>query len=112
MMPHQVPSISVAEIPADAFIVDVREDDEWAAGHAPDARHIPMSDLPARMDEIPTEGDVVVACRVGSRSAQVTAYLLAQGWDNVVNLDGGMLHWAGAGRPLAGGEHGNGPTVI
>lgn len=112
MMPQQVPSISVAEIPADAFILDIREDEEWAAGHAPDAQHIPMNDVPARMDEIPTEGDVVVACRMGGRSAQVTAYLLAQGWDNVVNLDGGMRDWAVAGRPLAGGQNGYGPTVI
>jgi rhodanese-related sulfurtransferase len=111
-MPHQVPSVSVAQIPAGAFILDVREDDEWAAGHAPEARHLPMNDVPVRLGEIPTDGDVVVACRMGGRSAQVTAYLLSQGWDNVVNLDGGMRAWEAAGRPLAAGDKGQNPQVV
>jgi rhodanese-related sulfurtransferase len=101
MMPPQVPAITVAEIPAGAHIVDVRENDEWEAGHAPHARHVPMREVPARFDEIPTEGSVVIACRVGARSAQVTAFLRAQGRDNVVNLDGGMMAWEAAGLPLA-----------
>jgi rhodanese-related sulfurtransferase len=112
MMPHQVPRVSVAEIPAGAYLLDVREDDEWQAGHAPDAHHLPMQEIPARLDEIPTDGDVVVACRMGSRSAQVTAYLRAQGWDNVVNLDGGMRDWEAAGRPLRAGQGGAPARVI
>lgn len=111
-MPHQVPSVSIAEIPPDAFIVDVREHDEWVAGHAPQAHHVPMNDVPARLGEIPTEGDVVVACRMGGRSAQVTAYLRSQGWDNVVNLDGGMEEWEAAGLPLAGGDTGQSAHVV
>jgi rhodanese-related sulfurtransferase len=100
MMPNQVPAVSVDQIPPDAFLLDVREDDEWEAGHAPDAHHIPMHDLLARLDEIPTDSNVVVACRMGGRSAQVTAYLRAQGWDGVVNLDGGMYAWQAAGLPV------------
>jgi rhodanese-related sulfurtransferase len=100
----QVPSISIAEIPAGAYLIDVREHDEWAAGHAPQAKHLPMQEVPVRLAEIPTEGDVVVACRVGARSARVTAYLLAHGWDNVMNLHGGMQAWEEAGLPLENGD--------
>ncbi len=83
-----------------AYLLDVREPDEWAAGHAPGAHHLPMMELPARMGEIPTDTDVVVVCRSGGRSGQVVAYLSGQGWDNVRNLDGGMQSWAAAGRQV------------
>jgi rhodanese-related sulfurtransferase len=97
-----VPEVSAAEVGDDAVIIDVREDDEWVAGHAPHARHLPMMQVPARLEEIPRDRDVVVVCRVGSRSAQVVAYLMQQGYDRVANLDGGMFAWAASGRPLAG----------
>jgi len=97
-------------VPAGAYLLDVREDDEWAAGHAPDAHHVPMYEVPARLDEIPADGDVVVICRVGARSAQVVAYLQAQGRQNAVNLDGGMTAWAHVGRPLVS-EHGGAAQV-
>jgi rhodanese-related sulfurtransferase len=112
MMPHHIPAVTVEEIPEGAFILDVREHDEWAVGHAPQAVHLPMQDVPARMADIPTEGNVVVACRVGARSAQVTAYLLSQGRDNVVNLDGGMRAWHAAGRPLVTSENGQEAFVL
>jgi rhodanese-related sulfurtransferase len=57
-----------------------------------------------RLAEIPADQAVVVTCRMGGRSAQVTAYLRAQGYDEVVNLVGGMQAWQSAGRPLAGGD--------
>jgi rhodanese-related sulfurtransferase len=101
----------VNEIPAGAYLIDVREDDEWVAGHAPDARHVPMSEVPARLDEVPTEGDVVIVCRSGGRSGRVVEYLRAQGWDNVLNLDGGMKDWAASGRPLVS-EDGSEPRII
>lgn len=100
-----LPTVDAKEVPADGFLLDVREDDEWAAGHAEGALHIPMSDFVARFGEVPEQaGDqrVFVLCRVGGRSAQVTQYLLQQGID-AVNVDGGMLGWEAAGRPLAGG---------
>lgn len=111
MFGRQVPSVSAAEVTADAYLIDVREDDEWAAGHAPEAVHLPMMEIPARLDEVPTEGEVVVACRVGSRSGQVVAFLAARGWDNVRNLDGGMTDWAAAGRPMVS-EDGQSPRVL
>ena len=105
-----MPSVSVDGLPADAFLLDVREDDEWAAGHAPDATHVPMMQVPARLDEIPRDRDVVVVCRVGGRSAQVVGYLLHNGFDRVINLDGGMQDWAAAGRAMVS-EDGGVPRV-
>ncbi|WP_422772585.1 rhodanese-like domain-containing protein [Plantactinospora sp. WMMC1484] len=100
MFAANLPSVTAAEVPADAYLLDVREADEWAAGHAPGAHHLPMMEVPARMSEIPADGDVVVVCRSGGRSAQVVGYLMNNGWDNVRNLDGGMRDWAAAGRPV------------
>jgi rhodanese-related sulfurtransferase len=104
VLPQDIPSVTVDKVPADAYLLDVREDDEWAAGHAPDAVHVPMNDVPVRMGEIPMDRQVVVTCRMGGRSAQVTAYLRAQGYDDAVNLLGGMQAWHAAGRPLTGGD--------
>ena len=64
-----------------------------------------------RPDEVPTEGDVVIVCRSGGRSGRVVEYLRAQGWDNVLNLDGGMKDWAASGRPLVS-EDGSEPRII
>ncbi|NLU68653.1 rhodanese-like domain-containing protein [Streptomyces sp. HNM0574] len=104
----QVPQVDVASVPGDGLLLDVREDDEWAAGHAEGALHIPMSDFVARFGELTERvGDegarVYVLCRVGGRSAQVTQYLVQHGVD-AVNVDGGMLAWEAAGRPLTAGE--------
>jgi rhodanese-related sulfurtransferase len=93
-------------VPTEAYLLDVREDEEWAAGHAPDAHHVPMHTIPARLDEIPLDADVVVVCRSGGRSAQVTAYLLGTGRQNVRNLEGGMTAWARAGRPMISADGG------
>lgn len=92
--------MTAAEIPANAYLLDVREPDEWEAGHAPDAHHVPMMDIPTRLADLPTERDIVVVCRSGGRSGQVVAYLLGNGWENVSNLDGGMQDWAASGREL------------
>lgn len=97
--PPPVPAVAVPALPDDAWLLDVREPDEWEAGHAPDAHHVPLSELPARVGEVPADRDVVVVCRVGSRSAQAVAWLLHQG-RTAVNLDGGMSAWAAAGRPM------------
>jgi rhodanese-related sulfurtransferase len=94
-----------------AYLIDVREDDEWLAGHAPDAVHLPMMELPGRLDEIPGEGDVVIVCRSGHRSAEVVGYLLGRGFPHIRNVADGMLGWAAAGRPLVS-EDGDVPTVL
>ena len=106
-----LPTFRVAEVPADAYLLDVREPDEWAAGHIDGAVHIPMSGLMGRVEEVPKDRDVVVVCRVGSRSAQVAAFLGQRGWENVRNLDGGLVAWVQAGRPLVS-ETGTEATVL
>lgn len=76
------------------FLLDVREADEWDAGHAPEAVWIPMGELQARVDELPRDRRIVAICRSGARSHTVAAALLGAGFD-AVNLDGGMRAWAG-----------------
>jgi rhodanese-related sulfurtransferase len=99
-MSRSVPEVTVAEVGEDAYLLDVRDHDEWAAGHAPEAHHVPMMELLGRLDELPADRDLVVVCRVGSRSAQVVAYLQQQGWSRVSNLTGGMSAWQAAGRRM------------
>ncbi|MGW7093117.1 rhodanese-like domain-containing protein [Streptomyces sp. NPDC054874] len=98
-----LPSVDAAAVPSDGFVLDVRENDEWAAGHVEGALHIPMSDFVGRFGELTESAEdgrrVHVMCRVGGRSAQVTQYLIQQGID-AVNIDGGMQAWDGAGRPM------------
>jgi rhodanese-related sulfurtransferase len=107
----QVPSVTADQVGPAAYLLDVREPDEWAAGHAPGAHHIPMMEIPARMAEVPTEGEVVVVCRSGGRSGQVVSYLMGNGWDNVRNLDGGMRSWAAAGQEMTS-ENGQPAQVL
>jgi rhodanese-related sulfurtransferase len=104
--PQQVPA---AEVPADALLVDVREPDEWTAGHAPGAVHIPLGQLGTRYTEIPQDGRAYVICRGGSRSNQAAQALAGAGWD-VVNVSDGMNGWAAAGRPMTN-ESGTTPYV-
>lgn len=107
-MPQQVPTVPAAEVPADAVVLDVREDDEWVAGHAQGALHIPMGEVPQRLSELP-EGQLHVVCRAGGRSLRVAQWLQQNGYD-VVNVDGGMGSWAEAGRPMVS-ETGQEPFV-
>jgi rhodanese-related sulfurtransferase len=92
--------VNAADVEPEVYLLDVREPEEWTAGHAPDAHHMPMMEVPVRMAEVPTDADVVVVCRSGGRSGQVVSYLMGNGWDNVRNLDGGMQSWAAAGREV------------
>jgi rhodanese-related sulfurtransferase len=110
MMPQQVPTVSVADVPADAVVLDVREDEEWIAGHIEGATHIAMGDVPARLDEVPEGDPIYVTCRSGGRSARVTAWLNQNGYD-AVNVAGGMGEWDAAGRPMVS-ETGRPPYVV
>ena len=92
--------MTASQVEPGAYLLDVREPDEWEAGHAPGAHPLPMMEVPARMAEIPSDTDVVVVCRSGSRSGQVVSYLMANGWENVRNLDGGMQSWVAQGRDV------------
>lgn len=82
-----------------AVLLDVREPHEWSAGHAPDAQHVPMGEIPSALFALPQDRRLVAVCRSGARSGRVTEFLTAQGFD-VVNLAGGMQAWASAGLPV------------
>ena len=90
-----------------AILLDVREDAEWQAGHAPRAKHIPLGRLAARLRDVPSNRTVVTVCRSGARSARAAALLAREGRE-AVNLTGGMRAWARAGLPVvaSGGRPG------
>ena len=81
-----------------AVLLDVREPDEWAAGHAPDAVHVPLADVAAGAARF-TGQEVLAVCRSGGRSAKA-AEALAQAGITVRNVAGGMTAWAEAGLPV------------
>ncbi len=102
-MSQAIPETDVSYLPAeltdDVVVLDVREDDEWRAGHIAGAVHIPLAQVPQRGSDLPTDQQVLVVCKAGGRSAKATAVLLSQGYD-AVNLAGGMLAWQQAQRPM------------
>jgi rhodanese-related sulfurtransferase len=97
--PGAVPEVDPEEgkrrVDAGAMLLDVRTEDEWEAGRAPGSTWIPMREIQARQDEIPTDRPVVVICRTGARSGRVTEALTAAGYD-AVNLAGGLVAWDAA----------------
>ncbi len=108
-----VPTVAISGVPdplpEGLVVVDVREPVEWQYGHIDGAVHIPLGELTARLDEVP-EGQALVVCKVGARSARAVMWLAQQGRD-VVNLDGGLLEWEAAGRALVS-ETGQPPLVV
>jgi rhodanese-related sulfurtransferase len=84
-----------------AFLLDVREDDEWDAGHAPTANHIPLSDVPDHLADLPQDRQILCVCRSGGRSNRAAAYLADRGFATA-NVAGGMQAWAAAGLELVG----------
>lgn len=101
--PHQVPP--------DAVLLDVREDEEFTAGHVPGALHVPLAEVSARAGELP-RGTVHVLCRSGGRATKAAQWLQQNGYDAVV-VEGGTMAWAEGGRPLvAEGAVGAEPRVL
>ena len=93
--------VSPKDVPANAQLIDVREDDEYAVDHARGVKHIPMGDIPARYQEIDPDQDVYVICKAGVRSMQVCGYLEnALGWDKIINVAGGTDAWREQGLPM------------
>jgi len=88
----------------EVFLLDVREPDEVEAWAYPVGVNIPLGELPSRLDELPREVTIVVACHMGGRSARAAQALSEGGW-SAENLTGGMLAWV-ADEPLgrAGGN--------
>jgi rhodanese-related sulfurtransferase len=112
--PTQLSEITVAEtgdlIERGGFLLDVREDDEWEAGHAPAAVHIPMGLIAQRISDIPVDRSIVCICRSGGRSGAV-ATALAEAGLTVHNLTGGMTAWEIAGLPIVTDAGGVGQVI-
>lgn len=96
----KVPSVSGSDarewIRAGAQMLDVRESGEWNAGHAPQALHIPRSQVTSRLNRLKKDKQIVVICRSGNRSRAVTSQLRKQGYE-AFSLAGGMRAWQAAG---------------
>ena len=93
-----------------AVLIDVREPDEWEAGHAPSARLVPMGQVGGRLAELGGAAKMVVVCRSGGRSAAITQLLTSHGLD-AVNLVGGMRAWAEADLPVITGANQPGKVI-
>jgi rhodanese-related sulfurtransferase len=103
-------TVTVNDIPEGAAIIDVREDDEWEAGHIEGAIHVPLGELPGRLDDLPLDDDMYVVCRTGGRSNRAVAWLNQNGFD-AFNVDGGMGSWnIDNGKPIVS-ETGEEPWV-
>jgi len=98
-----IPSVTVEQLPPElpetVTVLDVREPVEWQHGHVEGSLHVPMMEIQQRVDELPHDRQVLVVCKVGARSARVAQFLQQQGIE-AFNLDGGLLEWQAAGRPL------------
>jgi rhodanese-related sulfurtransferase len=86
----------------EALLLDVREDNEWAVGRLPNARHIRLGELSKRLSELEKFKDmpIVVYCRSGNRSARACALLKKSGYSNANNLAGGIMAWEQANLPI------------
>ncbi len=85
---------------AGVFLIDVREPDEYAAGHIPGITLIPMGEVASRLAELPRDKEIILTCRTGNRSGQVADLLREQGFTNVHNMSGGIVAWEEAGYPV------------
>ncbi len=104
-LPAEVDVAKAAELQAaGAFMLDVREPDEWAAGHIDGVTLIPLGQLPARVAEVPSDRQVVVVCRSGNRSAKGRDILLGAGYSSVTSMAGGMTAWTAAGNRVVTGK--------
>lgn len=100
-----IPEITVAEFLRDhggrsAQVVDVREQEEWAAGHMPGSVHVPLGEVAMRLGELDRARPVITVCRSGQRSLYSAAELLQSGFTDVRSLSGGLIAWVEAGQPL------------
>jgi rhodanese-related sulfurtransferase len=94
---------AVAKREAGAFILDVRQPEEWNEFHVPDSALIPLDQLAARINELPQDKEIVIVCRSGNRSAQGREILLDAGFAQVTSMAGGLTQWKAAGYPTVSG---------
>ena len=102
LRPDPLPAITARDAHARrarVTVLDVREPNEWRAGHVPGALHIPLGQLASRLGELDRARPLVVVCRSGNRSAAAVRHLVKAGFQ-AKNLEGGMMAWARAGLPV------------
>ena len=106
---NERPCVSVREITIDelkaaisngAQVIDVRESDEYNAGHVPMAQHIPLGSVPDHLEAFRSDAEVYVVCHSGGRSMRACEFLHDQGITNVVNVIGGTSGWTALGNPV------------
>jgi rhodanese-related sulfurtransferase len=101
----EVAQLQIVDVPSvfdgSVVLLDVREDDEWQRGHAPGARHIPMGQVPSRIDEINPDAKLFVVCQAGGRSLRVAQYLARNGYRPGERLG----RHAGLGSRRPSGDH-------
>lgn len=93
--------VQVTEVPEHCQFIDVREADEYAAGHARGTLNLPMSGITGQLDQIDQSQEVYLICKLGGRSHQVGEYLEQRGFE-VTNVEGGTEAWKAAGLPMEG----------
>ena len=82
------------------FVLDVRTPEEFAEGHVPGAKNIPVADVGERAAEVPKDRPVVVYCRSGARVKRANAILRERGYTNLIEMEGSMLAWDAAKLPV------------
>jgi rhodanese-related sulfurtransferase len=97
------PPAFAAAVADGAFVVDVREPQEYESGHVAGSRLVPLGVLPQRLGELPKDRTLHVICRTGNRSGHAVHVLTGAGYD-AVNVAGGTVAWSRAGRPLVTGK--------
>jgi rhodanese-related sulfurtransferase len=101
MMANEITVSDLAlELDTNAWVLDVREDDEFADGHVPNVHHIPLGQLPDKFQLVPKEEKIFVICRSGARSQSGADYLISQGYD-AVSVAGGTMGWISSGREVS-----------
>ena len=99
---HKIPEVSAVDAETGSVenvLLDVRNADEWEAGHAAGAQWIPLGELEAARFRLPMNRRIVCVCRSGVRSARATESLIAWGFE-AANMEGGMKAWAAQGLPV------------
>jgi len=103
-----VPEISVGELAdrmaAGAFVLDVRQPDEYLDGHVPGAQLVPLGEVPVRAGDLPADTEILVICRSGARSHRAAEFLIDQHQLRAVNVAGGTLAWIESGRDVVVGD--------
>ncbi len=104
-LPAEISVAQAAQAQKDgAFVLDVRQLEEWAQGHISGATLIPLEELPNRLSEVPRNREVVVVCRTGIRSAEGRDVLKSAGFTRVTSMAGGLTQWQAQGMPLVTGQ--------